>query len=147
MSRVAQQARNWIGTPYKHRASVRGAGTDCLGLVLGVWRELGGVPVQEMPVYAPGWQECCPQERLWQELQAQLNPSERQILPGQVALLRMRDGAAARHLGILSGTWRSPRLVHAYSGRGVVESILAKPLRRRIVARFRLPLEVETWRQ
>ena len=32
----------WIGTPYRHQASLRGVGCDCLGLVRGVWRELYG---------------------------------------------------------------------------------------------------------
>ena len=39
---VVRAARGWIGTPYHHQASVKGVGTDCLGLVRGVWRELYG---------------------------------------------------------------------------------------------------------
>lgn len=31
----------WLGTPYLHQASVRGVGTDCLGLVGGVARDRG----------------------------------------------------------------------------------------------------------
>jgi len=37
---VVAAARAWLGTPYRHRASVRGAGCDCLGLLRGVWRAL-----------------------------------------------------------------------------------------------------------
>ena len=33
LSRVVATARAWIGTPYVHQASVRGAGCDCLGLL------------------------------------------------------------------------------------------------------------------
>ncbi|MDG1118150.1 MAG: peptidase, partial [Flavimaricola sp.] len=29
---VVATARGWIGTPYLHQASCRGAGCDCLGL-------------------------------------------------------------------------------------------------------------------
>ena len=36
---VVAAARRWLGTPYRHQASVRGEGADCLGLVRGVWRE------------------------------------------------------------------------------------------------------------
>jgi NlpC/P60 family putative phage cell wall peptidase len=32
-------ARGWIGTPYRHQASLKGVGCDCLGLLRGVWRE------------------------------------------------------------------------------------------------------------
>ena len=61
---------------------------------------------------------------------------------GDVALMRMCDGAAAKHLGVLAedGTG-APTLIHAYSGRGVVESALGEAWRRRIVAVFRLPAE------
>lgn len=141
MSRIAETARLWIGTPYRHRASTRGAGADCLGLILGVWRELGGKVPIDLPPYLPGWQEVCPDELLWQAADRHLTPAQGLFRPGQIALLRMRDGAAARHLGIVSGTWRAPRLIHAYSGRGVVESRLDTPLRRRIVARFDLPIK------
>lgn len=33
---IVARARAWIGTPYEHQASCRGAGTDCLGLLRGL---------------------------------------------------------------------------------------------------------------
>ena len=138
---VVATAKEWLGTPYRNRASVKGQGADCLGLVLGVWHELGGCPVNSLPNYAGSWHHIDPNEELWEAARRFLASAGRGIAPGDIALLRMRDGASARHLGIISGTWREPRLIHAYSGRGVVESFLGKPLRRRIVARFRFPTE------
>ena len=38
---IVSQAREWIGTPYHHQARVRGAGVDCIGLLICVCRELG----------------------------------------------------------------------------------------------------------
>jgi len=38
---VVAQARGWIGTPWHHQARLRGVGVDCVGLVIGVARELG----------------------------------------------------------------------------------------------------------
>ena len=35
---IVAEARAWIGTPYRHQASLKGVGCDCLGLVRGVWR-------------------------------------------------------------------------------------------------------------
>lgn len=29
-------ARSWIGTPYRHQASVKGVGADCIGLLRGI---------------------------------------------------------------------------------------------------------------
>jgi cell wall-associated NlpC family hydrolase len=41
-ARVVALARTWLGTPYHHQASLRGAGADCLGLLRGVYAELYG---------------------------------------------------------------------------------------------------------
>ena len=52
---VVALARAWLGTPYHHQASLRGVGTDCLGLVRGVWRELyGSEPRPSPPTRATG---------------------------------------------------------------------------------------------
>lgn len=40
-SDVVTAARGWIDTPFLHQARERGAGVDCIGLVLGVAHELG----------------------------------------------------------------------------------------------------------
>lgn len=38
---VVAEARTWAGTPYVHQGRVRGAGVDCVGLVIGVAHALG----------------------------------------------------------------------------------------------------------
>src|SRR3989338_4143365 len=48
---IVAAARSWIGTPYRHQASLKGAGCDCLGLVRGVWRELYGDEPEAPPPY------------------------------------------------------------------------------------------------
>lgn len=138
MSPVVRAARGWIGTPYRHQASCRGAGCDCLGLVRGVWREVIGHEPLPVPAYSMDWSEPQGEERLWKAARAVLREVARAERPGDVILFRMRAGAVAKHLGIVSG---SDSFIHAYSGRGVVESPLSAPWRRRIVARFEFPLE------
>ena len=54
---IVASARGWIGTPYRHQASLRGLGCDCLGLVRGVWREVIGPEPEEPGPYAPDWAE------------------------------------------------------------------------------------------
>ena len=137
MSRVVHAARSWIGTPYRHQASVQGAGCDCLGLVRGVWRELAGNEPEQMPAYSPDWSEPQGEERLWHAALRHLSPVETEA-EGQLLLFRMRRGAVAKHLGLQSRIGDVPAFVHAYSGAGVVESALTDPWRRRIVARFDL---------
>ena len=60
-------------------------------------------------------------------------------VPGDVLLFRMRDGAVAKHLGILSEAGAAARFIHAYSRHGVIESPLSAPWRRRIAAIFAFP--------
>ena len=38
---VVAAARAWAGTPWIHQQRIKGVGVDCVGLVIGVGRELG----------------------------------------------------------------------------------------------------------
>ncbi len=135
---VVAAARGWIGTPYRHQASLKGAGADCLGLVRGVWREVVGPEPEAVPAYSQDWSEAGRRDDLREALRRWLAPAD-QALPGTVLLFRMREGSVAKHLGILSVQGGAARFIHAYSGRGVVESPLSRPWERRVVALFRFP--------
>lgn len=137
MSRVVQAAHGWIGTPYLHGASVRGAGCDCLGLLRGIWRELGGCEPEPVPVYGADWAETGGVERLVQAAERHLRRVQTEEA-GQLVLFRLRRGAVAKHVGIQSRVGPEAAFIHAYSGHGVVESALTAPWRRRIAARFDL---------
>ncbi|MBS0564345.1 MAG: C40 family peptidase [Proteobacteria bacterium] len=133
-------ARGWIGTPYLHQASVRGAGTDCLGLLRGVWRDLYGCEPEAVPPYTADWSEPEGAERLWQAAIRHLVPvAGPEPSAGDVLLFRMRDGGVAKHLGIAAAEGAAPTFIHAFSGHGVLESPLSRPWARRIVARFAFP--------
>lgn len=139
---IVAAARRWIGTPYRHQASVRGAGADCLGLVRGVWRDVLGAEPEPVPSYTMDWSEPQGEERLWAAAGRHLSRKPRGALAcGDVILFRMRAGSVAKHLGIVSATGASPAFVHAYSGHGVIESPLSAPWARRIVAQFEFPME------
>lgn len=137
---IISEARLWIGTPYLHQASVRGAGTDCLGLLRGVWRSVFGEEPETVPAYTADWAEPSRQEVLLEAAHRRLVPKpvqEAQI--GDVLLFRMREGSIAKHLGLQSETGDHPRFIHAYTGYGVIESSLSTPWQRRIAARFAFP--------
>lgn len=140
--RIVAEARAWIGTPYLHQASCRGAGTDCLGLVRGVWRALLGPEPAEIPAYTQDWAEPSGEEVLLKAGLRHLRQKPRtEAAPGDVLLFRMRDAAVAKHLGIAASVGPEARFIHAYSGHGVVESPLSGPWERRIAARFAFPGE------
>ncbi|NSX56247.1 NlpC/P60 family protein [Parasulfitobacter algicola] len=134
---VAQVARSWIGTPYRHQCSVKGAGSDCLGLLRGVWRECFDDEPENVPAYTADWSEPQGDEILLKAAQQYLFPVDhRQIDPGDVVLFRLRENSIAKHLGIIGKTGDVPTFIHAYSGHSVVESPLSNPWTRRIAARF-----------
>lgn len=137
---IAGVARGWIGTPYRHQASRRGAGADCLGLIRGVWREAEGTEPEAVPAYTADWSEVRGVEALWAAAERHLAQiAVEEARPGDVLLFRMRDGSVAKHLGVLAGGAEAPSFVHAYSGHGVLESPLSAPWRRRVVAAFSFP--------
>lgn len=138
---VVTMARGWIGTPYHHQASHKGAGSDCLGLIRGIWRELYGAEPEAAPAYTPDWGEIGGEELLLAGALRHLLPvaADQGDAPGQVLLFRMRQGAVAKHLGILARSGPEASFIHAYERHGVIESPLSGPWRARIVARFRFP--------
>lgn len=134
------EARLWIGTPYLHQASVRGAGTDCLGLLRGVWRAIYGKEPQPVPAYTADWAEPSRTEVLLHAARRWLvEKPEQSAAIGDVLLFRMRDGSVAKHLGLQSHVGTHPRFIHSYTGYGVIESSLSLPWQRRIAARFAFP--------
>jgi len=147
MSGVAEaalrEARAWIGTPYHHQASRRGVGTDCLGLLRGVWRAVYGEEPEAVPAYTPDWSEAQGEERLWAAAERHLIAVPvAQAEAGDILLFRMRGGAVAKHLGIMSAHGAKPKFIHAYSGHAVLESPLTAPWQRRVAASFRFPEEI-----
>lgn len=138
--RAIAEARLWIGTPYLHQNCVRGAGTDCLGLLRGVWRALFGSEPEAVPAYTADWSEPSREEVLMAAARRWLTEkSSDGAAVGDVLLFRMRDGSVAKHLGLQSELGTHPRFIHAYTGHGVIETSLSSPWRRRVAARFAFP--------
>lgn len=129
-------ARQWIGTPYRHQQSVRGVGTDCLGLVRGVYREMFGAEPESVPNYSPMWGEVGSREPLLDAAARHLDQIDT-IQPGCVLVFRMRPAFVAKHCGIVTDV---AHMVHAYQSVGrVVEGPLDMHWKRMIAGIF-------TWR-
>jgi NlpC/P60 family putative phage cell wall peptidase len=137
--RVVAAARGWVGTPYVHQASAKGAGCDCLGLIRGVWREILGREPEPVPAYSWDWSEPQQDEVLWAAAARHLRQRPAgEAMAGDLLLFRMRSGAVAKHLGIAADVGPRASFIHSYSGTGVVESALTAPWARRVAARFAL---------
>ncbi|MDN5786014.1 peptidase [Pseudorhodobacter sp.] len=141
---IVTEARAWIGTPYVHQASCKGAGSDCLGLLRGIWRLLHDAEPEQVPAYTPDWAEPARDEVLLRAAVRWLVPKAPGVQdPGDILLFRMREGSIAKHLGIAAEVGARASFVHAYTGHGVIESPLSDPWARRIVARFEFPEGVQ----
>lgn len=134
---IVAEARSWIGTPYRHQASLKGVGCDCLGLVRGVWRAVVGTEPERAPPYAPDWAEATGDEALAQAADRHLIAvALDQFAPGDVLLFRWRASLPAKHAAIVTA---SDKMVHAHDGAAVAEVALAPWWRRRLAYAYRFP--------
>ena len=144
---IVAETRAWIGTPYRHQASLKGVGCDCLGLVRGVWRALIGEEPERAPPYAPDWAEASSGEPLADAAARHLiaiapshpSPASGGGLgwgPGDVLLFRWRANLPAKHAAIVTA---SDTMVHAHDGAAVAEVAIAPWWRRRLAYNFRFP--------
>ncbi len=135
---VIATARGWLGTPYHDQASVKNVGCDCLGLARGVWREVAGDEPFLIPPYSRDWGETGFCEVLAEgarRMMIELPVAD--TVPGALVLFRMRPGAIAKHVGILTAP---TRFIHAYERLGVIEEPLTSAWRRRIAFVFLFPI-------
>ena len=140
-ARIVKATRRWIGTPYHDQASVRGVGCDCLGLLRGVWRDVVGPEPMPVPPYSRDWGEAGPVEVLAEAARAAMQELDvAEARTGDVILFRMRAGAIAKHVGILSGRSARSHFIHAYERSGVIEEHLTPAWQRRIAFAFRFPV-------
>ena len=148
-SAIVAETRTWIGTPYRHQASLKGVGCDCLGLVRGVWRAVIGAEPERAPPYAPGWAEAASGEPLMEAaarhlIAVPLAPSHPSPAsggglgwgPGDVLLFRWRKHMPAKHAAIVTA---QNLMVHAHDGAAVAEVAIAPWWRRRLAYAFRFP--------
>ncbi len=134
---VIAVARSWLDTPYHDQASLKGVGCDCLGLARGVWREVVGPEPFLIPPYSRDWGETGPHEVLAEGTRPMMPEiAVEEAVPGALVLFRMRPGAIAKHIGILSGHLS---FIHAYERLGVIEEPLTPTWRRRIAFAFLFP--------
>lgn len=136
-STIVALARAWLGTPYHHQASLKGVGTDCIGLVRGIWRDLYGAEPQALPAYTRDWAEAHARETLLEAAGRHLvevPPIAAQ--PGDVLIFRWRRNAPAKHCAILS---TPTAMIHALESAPVSEVPLSPWWHRHVAGVFRFP--------
>jgi len=134
---IIETARAWIGTPYRHQASLKGVGADCLGLIRGVWRDIYNDEPELPPAYTRNWAEAGTDDTLLLAAGRHLMPAARSdIQPGDVLLFRYRQNLPCKHAAIAAS---ASRMIHAYDGAAVAETSIGSWWARRLAAIFTFP--------
>lgn len=134
---IVAEAASWVGTPYRHQASLKGVGCDCLGLVRGVWRTIHGVEPEPVPAYTQDWAEAAGRETLAEAARRHMRMVPRgEAGAGDILLFRWRENLPAKHAAILVD---AARFVHAQQGAAVAFAALTPWWRRRLAFVFRFP--------
>ena len=124
---IAEQARTWLGTPFVHQGRAKGAGVDCIGLLIGCAREAG---LGEYRFAAYG--RLPDPKVLMKEVDQNLIRVRRDPQPGDALLFRIIN--EPMHFGIYVG---DQCFIHAYLVAGkVIEDRLDEPWRRRLIGVF-----------
>ncbi|QDG74460.1 peptidase P60 [Labrenzia sp. PHM005] len=134
--------RSWIGTPYVHQASCKGAGCDCLGLLRGVWRDLFGSEPEHPPPYTPDWAERHRAETLRDAAGRHLVEIEiADAKAGDVLLFAFKEHLPAKHCALLTTNISDPvaKIIHAHENLPVAEVALFDGWRRKIRFAFQFP--------
>lgn len=105
-----QAAREWVGTPYHHRARVKGVGCDCLMLIVEAYTAAGLLP-ENLPVpdYSPDIMFHSDDSSYLDAVLAYCDEVETPK-PGDIALWKF--GKTWSHGAIVSA-W--PSVIHAYA--------------------------------
>ncbi len=130
---IIDTARGWLDTPFHHQGRLKGVGVDCIGLVVGVARELG-IDIYDEAGYGRQPQEGRLRAALNEHLQRTLT-----LAPGRVVL--MQWDVDPMHVGILANHPAGGlSLIHAYAkSRKVVEHALDDVWQARIAAVYIFP--------
>lgn len=127
---IVQEAKTWIGTPFKHQGRVKGLGVDCVGLIIGIAHAFHLTDF-DYAAYSHAPDGITMQKLLNQHLHA---------IPIHTAkagdIVLMRFDAQPQHVGILSDYG----LIHAYAQvRRCVEHRLDAVWRARRVCAYAYP--------
>ena len=134
-AQVVAEARGWLGTPFEHQGRVRGAGVDCIGLLIGVAQSLG---LTQFDVTGYGR---TPSAGMLQDgCRTHMRPlALADVQPGDVLLMRfVRE---PQHVALVGDYVHGGlSVIHSYQGAGgVVEHRLDDVWRRRVVVAFEVP--------
>lgn len=131
--KIVQEARRWLGTPFRHQGRIRGRAVDCVGLPLCVMRDLGIADwTEDFKVYPRQPMT----DRVLEVCRERLNEKQfKDVQPGDI--LVFRAPTVACHTGIASNIG----VIHAYApARKVVEHRIDQEWEEKLAGCFEPPI-------
>lgn len=135
---IVVTGRRWIGTPFRHQASLRGVGCDCIGLITGVARELGFESAERFgnDQRFRGYAKQPEPTMLKAAVSEYLDPVDlADVQPGDILLLRYKR--EPQHFALRVERDGLPYMVHGYGPKEVVENRIDEKWRGRIVGAYK----------
>lgn len=140
-SKILAEARTWLGTPYKHQASVKQVGVDCISLVVQVGRIVGVLPItdDEIASYS-GYGRLPNPKRMAIGMAKYLNGVQSDdVQVGDIAWIQWR-ASLPMHLALVGEFEGRRTLIHALGDIGkVTEHTLDTVWEERVVSYWRYP--------
>ena len=146
--RVQAIAREWIGTPYHHRAALKGVGVDCARILIEVYADAGLIAPFDPGNYSRDWHLHRGEERYLEVLETysgkpikgpgtlrQWDEAGYKPLTGNILIWQV--GRTYSHSAIIT-EW--PAVVHASAPSAMVEeaSVVNSPVYDRLVLLYSL---------
>lgn len=127
---IVVKARQFIGTPYHHLGRVKGAGIDCVGLIVGIGKELGLIN-EDYKRYTKHPAKHILTDQLER---SSLKPVDKPAIGDIIIFWISPKTRAPQHMGIKS----ERGIIHVHAGVGrVVEHALDVRWRRRVCGAYR----------
>jgi cell wall-associated NlpC family hydrolase len=132
-SRIIEEARSYIGVPWKHRGRSR-TGIDCLGLVLEVGSKFG---LHDYPDDVHYTRQSSGQELITPFIRHGKRVTDfKDLKDGDVLI--MKDRFFPHHVGFIASKGGTRTLIHAcVHQRKVVEDVLTEDRYRKIITAFK----------
>jgi cell wall-associated NlpC family hydrolase len=112
---IVRAARDWLGTPYHHRAAVKHAGADCAMFPVAVYKECGLLPESyQPPPYSSQWHLHRSEELYLREIEKFAGELPGPPQPADFVVFKF--GRTFSH-GAIVMEW--PLIIHSYVPHGV----------------------------
>lgn len=111
---VIKEATSWLGTNFHHQGRVKGAGVDCVGILLEVYSEVGVISEYSPDYYPQDWMLHRDDERYLREMLKFAHEIDGPPKPADVAMFKF--ARTFSHAAIVV-EW--PVCIHSYFSRGV----------------------------